>query len=130
VNPPSGARRRQFVGAAGSVIGEAVGNTSTISEIALLPGAGRSGMPVADELGVLTAQASMTNERSIQDASPRALASRIIGEYLEMPGLSLTIEQACRLWGCDIATCRHVVDLLVSERVLRWSRDDHLVLVR
>lgn len=64
------------------------------------------------------------------DDAARALASRIIGEFLEMPGLSLTIEQACRLWGCDVATCRRVIDLLVSERVLRWSHDDHLVLVR
>jgi hypothetical protein len=40
---------------------------------------------------------------------------RICAEYLEMPGLRLTLDQARRLWGLDEATCvaslRHLVEL-------------------
>jgi len=46
------------------------------------------------------------------------LASRIRGEYLEMPGLSLTCAQACRLWQLDDATCRAVLRQLVTEGFL------------
>ena len=47
-----------------------------------------------------------------------ALASRIRGEYLEMPGLSLTCAQACRLWQLDDATCSAVLRRLVAEGFL------------
>jgi DNA-binding IclR family transcriptional regulator len=40
-------------------------------------------------------------------------------EYLEMPGLCLTFEQAQRLWGLDEATCRDLLDALVDARFLR-----------
>jgi hypothetical protein len=55
------------------------------------------------------------------------LVIRVLGEYREMPGLALTFDQARRLWGCDTATCRAVIDLLVARGVLRWSRDGRLV---
>ena len=29
---------------------------------------------------------------------------RVVAEYREMPGLTLTLDQARRLWGCDAAT--------------------------
>ena len=51
------------------------------------------------------------------------LIDRILGEYREMPGLALTIDQAQRVWGCDAATARPVVELLVARGVLQWSRD-------
>jgi hypothetical protein len=38
-----------------------------------------------------------------------------------MPGLQLTMAQAARLWGLDIAACRHVVDVLVASAFLRWT---------
>ena len=47
-----------------------------------------------------------------------------------MPGLSLTIEQACRLSGCDIVSCQRAVEVLVAQGVLRWTRTDHLVLAK
>jgi hypothetical protein len=56
-----------------------------------------------------------------------ALIARVLGEYREMPGLALTLSQAQRMWGCDEATCRSVVDLLVGRGILRWSRDGRLV---
>jgi hypothetical protein len=38
-----------------------------------------------------------------------------------MPGLQLTIPQAARLWGLDIAACQHVVDALIATSFLRWT---------
>ena len=43
---------------------------------------------------------------------------RIRAEYLEMPGLRLTREQAQRLWGLDADTCQQFLELLTSERFL------------
>jgi hypothetical protein len=47
-----------------------------------------------------------------------ALLARIMGEYEEMPGLSLTPVQAQRLWHLDEATCRAVLNSLVHRRLL------------
>lgn len=44
---------------------------------------------------------------------------RVRGEYLEMPGLSLTEQQAKRLWGLDASTCRAVFDALTQTGFLR-----------
>lgn len=55
------------------------------------------------------------------------LIERILGEYREMPGLALTLEQAQRLWCCDRAVCQRAVGLLVERRVLAWSCDGLLV---
>jgi hypothetical protein len=69
-------------------------------------------------------------EAPITDDADRLRVERIVGEYFEMPGLSLTIEQACRLWGFDAATCRRLTEMLIGRGVLRWSRGNHLVLAR
>jgi hypothetical protein len=50
-----------------------------------------------------------------------ALSDRVRGEFLEMPGLQLTMPQAARLWGLDIAACSAVVDALVESSFLRWT---------
>jgi hypothetical protein len=47
-----------------------------------------------------------------------ALLTRIVGEYDEMPGLSLTPAQAQRLWRLDEATCRTTLNFLVHRRIL------------
>jgi hypothetical protein len=47
---------------------------------------------------------------------------RIRGEYLEMPGLRLTIEQAARLWHVDAATSAEVLSRLVADRFLMRTR--------
>lgn len=44
---------------------------------------------------------------------------RVVGEYLEMPGLSLTVPQARRLWGLDSRTCETLLDELVGQHFLR-----------
>jgi hypothetical protein len=46
------------------------------------------------------------------------LLLRIEAEYREMPGLSLTVPQAERLWGLDAATCASVLTVLIERRVL------------
>jgi hypothetical protein len=43
-----------------------------------------------------------------------ALLTRIRAEYLEMPGLRLTCEQAQRLCGADRLLCQRVLDMLVD----------------
>jgi hypothetical protein len=46
------------------------------------------------------------------------ITDRIRGEFREMPGLSLTLAQAARLWNVDQRTCQAVLDVLVSEKFL------------
>jgi len=50
------------------------------------------------------------------------LMMRVRGEYREMPGLSLTIPQAQRLWGLDDSTCQTLFERLVETRFLRRTR--------
>jgi hypothetical protein len=47
-----------------------------------------------------------------------ALVTRVRGEYQEMPGLRLTLAQACRLWQVDASTCESLLEQLVRERYL------------
>jgi hypothetical protein len=49
------------------------------------------------------------------------LLLRIEGEYREMPGLSLTVSQAERLWGLDNSTCAFALRTLVERGVLRQA---------
>lgn len=52
-----------------------------------------------------------------------ALVKRVRGEYREMPGMRLTVDQAMRLWMLDRKTCSHVLASLVAARFL--VRDDN-----
>jgi hypothetical protein len=45
------------------------------------------------------------------------------GEFLEMPGLQLTHEQARRLWTIDDRVCSAVLNALVDEQFLRVTAD-------
>ena len=49
---------------------------------------------------------------------PESLVARVRGEYFEMPGLRLTLGQACRLWQVDVFTCEMLLEYLVREAVL------------
>jgi hypothetical protein len=60
--------------------------------------------------------------RSIQD-----VVRRIRGEFLEMPGLRLTPEQARRLWRLDETACDAVLGALVDARFLAKTRDGAFV---
>ena len=52
----------------------------------------------------------------------------IRAEYLEIPGLSLTRQQAQRLWGLDPETCDALLDTMVETRFLH--RTSHGFYVR
>ena len=51
------------------------------------------------------------------------IAERVRGEFREMPGLTLTIAQARRLWSLDPSTCSEVLSQLVAAGFLS-RRDD------
>lgn len=51
-------------------------------------------------------------------AAQDALLRRVRGEYREMPGMRLTIEQAMRLWDLDYQTCASVLDSLIASHFL------------
>jgi len=60
----------------------------------------------------------MKESRGIQD-----VVRRIRGEFLEMPGLRLTPQQAQRLWRLDQTACDAVFGALVDARFLARTRD-------
>jgi hypothetical protein len=53
---------------------------------------------------------------------------RARAEYLEMPGLRLTTDQAQRLWGLDRRTCDELLTTLTSVHFLARTRDGSFVL--
>ena len=55
------------------------------------------------------------------------LLERVRGEYLEMPGLRLTLAQARRLWAVDEATCGQVLQRLAETNFLARSSDGRYV---
>ena len=64
----------------------------------------------------------MEESRGIQE-----VVRRIRGEFLEMPGLRLTPEQACRLWRLDETACDAVLGALVDAHFLARTRDGAFV---
>ena len=54
------------------------------------------------------------------------LARRLLLEYVEMPGLSLSVAQAARLLSADVATCQRVLDSLIDARCLTRYRDGNV----
>ena len=48
---------------------------------------------------------------------------RVQGEFLEMPGLRLTVQQARRLWGLDEASCDALLRALIDANFLFQTRD-------
>lgn len=49
------------------------------------------------------------------------ILTRIEGEYLEMPGLQLTLEQAQRLWRMERTECQALLEALVAAGFLNCS---------
>jgi len=52
-----------------------------------------------------------------------SISERVCGEFREMPGLTLTVAQARRLWSLDSSTCSEVLTELVETGFL-CRRDD------
>jgi hypothetical protein len=55
--------------------------------------------------------------------TPDNLLTRVRAEYDEMPGLRLTLAQACRLWQVDAPTCEGLLDTLIRQHFLARTRD-------
>lgn len=55
--------------------------------------------------------------------SQKALFERIRAEFLEMPGLQLTVEQAGRFCGLQGPVCQVVLDALVDAKFL-WRKSN------
>jgi hypothetical protein len=70
----------------------------------------------------LVGGAMIESSGGIQD-----VVRRIRGEFLEMPGLRLTAEQARRLWRLDETACEAVLGALVDARFLARTRDGAFV---
>jgi hypothetical protein len=49
------------------------------------------------------------------------IVNRVRSEFVEMPGLELTMPQAVRLWSLGADDCRAVIDALVDAGFLRWT---------
>jgi hypothetical protein len=64
---------------------------------------------------MLQITASSTASEFLTQPDTRALISeRVRGEFREMPGLTLTLAQAGRLWSLDAVTCAEVLSQLVG----------------
>jgi len=70
----------------------------------------------------MTSASSAIDSRRIHD-----LVIRIRAEYLELPGLRLTLEQASRLFGVSLDECQPVLSRLVSIRFLKTLRDGSFI---
>jgi hypothetical protein len=55
-----------------------------------------------------------------------SLVARARGEYREMPGLRLTVSQACRLWHVDVLTCEMLFEQLVGDGISPQNRKGRL----
>lgn len=49
------------------------------------------------------------------------IVDRVRSEFVEMPGLELTLPQAGRLWNLDAHECQRIIDALVHTGFLRWT---------
>ena len=61
--------------------------------------------------------------------TPDNLLTRVRAEYHEMPGLRLTLAQACRLWQVDATTCEGLLDTLIRQHFLARTRDGAFIAV-
>lgn len=50
------------------------------------------------------------------------LLSRVRGEFQEMPGMHITLDQAMRLWAMDRETCTSVLGYLTATHFLDCDR--------
>ena len=55
------------------------------------------------------------------DTPLEGLIRRMRAEYLEMPGLLLSVAQAQRLWNVDAETCMSVLEALLGDRFLECT---------
>jgi hypothetical protein len=49
------------------------------------------------------------------------VAERVRAEFDEMPGMTLTMSQASRLFGLERELCQAIVERLITDSYLRWT---------
>jgi len=54
----------------------------------------------------------------------KSLLNRVRGEFVEMPGLRLRVEQAQRLWNLDRTSCEALLQSLVEAKFLNCGPDE------
>ena len=52
-----------------------------------------------------------------------SLVARVKAEFVEMPGLSLTVEQGARLWALEVDECAALLGALVQRKFLTVRAD-------
>lgn len=76
-------------------------------------------MRAMSEVGAMTGgtrePCTVTLSRTSQEDN---LLRRVRGEYREMPGMRLTVDQAMRYWLLDRNTCASLFDSLIAARFL------------
>jgi hypothetical protein len=55
------------------------------------------------------------------------IIGRVRSEFIEMPGLCLSLPQAQRLWGLEKDECQRVIDALIADAFLRRTRAGQIV---
>jgi hypothetical protein len=65
---------------------------------------------------------SMVNDPSTA-CGERLASAHIVADYLELPGLNVTLLQACRLWNLDAPECARLLNNLLARGFLRKSGD-------
>jgi hypothetical protein len=55
------------------------------------------------------------------DMSFATVVDRVRMDFVEMPGMELTLPQAVRLWSLGMDDCRCVIDALVDAGFLAWT---------
>jgi len=50
-----------------------------------------------------------------------SVAKRVQAEFEEMPGMTLTMPQASRLFGIEREICKTIVERLVTTSYLKWT---------
>jgi hypothetical protein len=67
---------------------------------------------------------TVMDARTMMSCDLEEAVQRARAEYLEMPGLQLTVPQAARLWHLDLASSEGVLFRLVQSRFLVKNRHD------
>lgn len=73
------------------------------------------------------AVANARAEVSTPTGPVRTLMEQMQAEYTEMPGLSVTLPQAQRLWAADQQTCHEAFRRLIGSGVLRMTTKGRFV---
>jgi hypothetical protein len=82
--------------------------------------------PTSSSTGAISRVAAPANGHRIDEDEMR----RIRAEFLEMPGLCLTTDQARRLWGLERRTCEALLASLIESRFLHRTSGGLFALFR